>query len=62
MVTLALAVLGLWMMRIGLRHVRAHRRDRRKVSELSQRLEESRRPGAEDGSPTTQPEEPTRAD
>lgn len=62
MVTLALAVVGLWMMRIGLRHVRAHRRDRRKVTELSQRLEEAGRPGAQERATTEQSEEPTRTD
>lgn len=61
MVTLALAVLALWMMRLGLRHARSHRRDRRKVSELSQRLDEARRPTAEEGS-TTDSGEPTRAE
>ena len=66
MLTLGLAVLGLWMVVVGLRHARNHRRDRRKVHELSQQLDENRKPtpgaGAHGSSTDPSSGEPTRAE
>lgn len=40
MVTLLLFVIGIGMLRLGMKRASAHRKDRKKVSELSQKLDQ----------------------
>ncbi|MCW2781168.1 MAG: hypothetical protein JWR35_1617 [Marmoricola sp.] len=54
MITLLLFVIGLLTLRLGMRRARAHRRDRKKVGELSQKLTDFQR--------DKQPEEETHED